>query len=276
MSPGLVGAAWWGATLAACVLVASVALVGPVLLRNPGLRRRWVPPLLAMAIGVLGGDALLHLLPHSARELGISATVLLAVGGLGLFAALGRFLPSGRRGAAPLSLGGDALHNVGDGALIALAFATSPMLGLVTVIAIVAHELPQELGDFAILVDAGMPPRAAAAANAASASTVFVGALAGLWVGPAAAMALNWLAPVAAGGFLYLAAFVLLPNLRRHPVGGWRWWRGRAFPLVLGVGGMAGLAFAEDWLGLEHGHIHGLDAPRDAPRSFAPWRPPGA
>ncbi|MFN8901118.1 MAG: ZIP family metal transporter [Lysobacteraceae bacterium] len=274
MSAGLEGLAWWAATLSACALVASVALVGPVLLRGPAERlRRWIPLLLALAIGVLSGDAVLHLLPHAVDDLGLAPTALLAASGFGLFATLGRLLPVARhRGpAAPLSLGGDAVHNLGDGLLIALAFATSPVLGIATVIAIVAHELPQELGDYAILVDAGYSPRDAARANLGSASTVFLGALLGLTVGPAAQPALQWLAPAAAGGFLYLALFTLLPGLRRHPARGWRWWRLRALPVALGVGAMAGLAVAETRAGLDHGHVHGIDAPSETPRSFAPW-----
>lgn len=274
MSIGLAGWEWWGATLLGCVLVASMALVGPVFLRSAGQRRRWIPPLIALAIGVLAGDALLHLLPHAVGALGFAPTLMLAGAGFGLFATLRRLLPTTlRRGStAALSLGGDALHNLGDGALIALAFATSPVLGIATVVAILAHELPQELGDYAILVDAGYSPSEAACANLGSAATVFLGALAGLLAGPAAEPALQWLAPVAAGGFLYLALFALLPGLRRHPAHGGRWWRLRAIPVVFGVGAMAGLAVAETRAGLDHGHVHGIDAPSETPRSFAPWQ----
>lgn len=273
MSVGLDGWGWWAATLLGCALVASMALVGPLVLCKPGQRQRWIPPLLALAIGVLAGDALLHLVPHAVDSLGVAPTLVLAGSGFGLFATLRRLLPPGhRRGnTAALSLGGDALHNLGDGALIALAFATSPVLGIATVVAILAHELPQELGDYAILVDAGYSPREAARANLGSAASVFVGALAGLVAGPAAEPALQWLSPVAAGGFLYLALFALLPGLRRHPAQGARWWRLRALPVALGVGAMAGLAVAETRAGLDHGHVHGINAPAEAPRNFAPW-----
>jgi len=273
MSAGLDGGAWWMATLLACAVVASMALVGPLLLRSPGQRQRWVPPLLALAIGVLSGDALLHLMPHAIDALGVAPTLLLAGVGFGLFGGLRLLLPSaGRRATtAALSLGGDALHNLGDGLLIALAFATSPVLGIATVVAILAHELPQELGDYAILVDAGYSPLQAARANLGSAASVFLGALAGLIAGPAAEPALQWLAPVAGGGFLYLALFALLPGLRRHPARGGRWWRLRALPVALGVGAMAGLAVAETRAGLDHGHVHGIDAPAETPPSFAPW-----
>lgn len=273
MSGGLDGWEWWAATLLACAVVASMALVGPLVLRHPGPRQRWTPPLIALAIGVLAGDALLHPIPHAVDALGLAQSLFLAGSGFGLFATLRRLLPPGhRRGnTAALSLGGDALHNLGDGLLIALAFATSPVLGLATVVAILAHELPQELGDYAILIDAGCSPTEAARANLGSAATVFVGAFAGLVAGPAAEPALQWLAPVVAGGFLYLALFALLPGLRRHPARGARWWRLRALPAALGVSAMAGLAVAETRLGLEHGHVHGIDAPAEAPRNFAPW-----
>ncbi|MCZ8063622.1 ZIP family metal transporter [Silanimonas sp.] len=273
MNAGLEGWGWWGATLVGCALVASMALVGPLLLRTAVQRQRWIPPLIALAIGVLAGDALLHLVPHAVDAMGLAPTVMLAAAGFGLFATLRRLLPSAVRpaGTAAVSLGGDALHNLGDGLLIALAFATSPVLGIATVVAILAHELPQELGDYAILVDAGYSPREAAGANLGSAASVFVGALAGLVAGPAAEPALQWLSPVAAGGFLYLALFALLPGLRRHPAQGARWWRLRALPVAMGVGAMAGLAVAETRAGLDHGHVHGINSPAEAPRNFAPW-----
>jgi len=279
VSLGLDGAVWWAATLAGCALIASVSLIGLALLRHDGERRSlWIPRLLAFAVGVLTGDALLHLLPHSVESIGFGLTAAAAGAGLGLFAVVAYFLPKGGTpgvaAMAPVSLGSDAIHNVGDGALIALAFATSPLLGVATVVAVLAHEVPQELGDFAILIDAGLSPLKAAAANLASALTIFLGAFAGLLLGSAAETFLQGLAPVAAGGFLYLALFVVLPALRRHSLRQGQVVRERVLPMAMGVGMMAMLAFAEARLGLDHGHVHGLETPSET-RSFAPWRPPG-
>jgi len=235
-----------------------------------------LPWALTLAIGVLLGDAFLHLLPHAWIDLGANATVLLAVCGFGLFASLGVLMRGAgdrsRRQMAPLSLWGDGLHNMGDGALIALAFATSPLLGIATVVAILAHELPQELGDYAMLLESGITPFRAVLLNLASGGTVFIGAFAGLLLGSAAEDYLSWLEPVAAGGFLYLALFVLLPTVRRK-------WRGsvsngawRFAPAILGVAAMASLALAEKQLGVDHGHVHAIE--EHAPtKNFAPWTP---
>lgn len=237
-------------------------------------RMVWIPRLLAFAVGILASDALWHLLPHSVETMGMAPTFLVAAAGFGLFAVVGRFLRKGAKSQiapmASVSLGSDAIHNISDGALIAAAFAVSPLLGVTTVIAILAHEIPQELGDFAVLLEAGLAPARAAAANLASALTVFAGALAGLTLGASAPGLLAGLAPFAAGGFLYLALFVLLPALARHPLSGARWWLERLLPMALGVVVMAVLAVAEERLGLDHGHIHGIDD-RPQPRSFAPW-----
>lgn len=258
---GLQGIEWLAATLTACTVTVTAALIGPWLIRDhAGHRKRVIPPLLALAIGVLSGDALIHLLPHAWHVLGGWKTLGLCASGLLGFAGLSRWLARahaipGRR-MASLSISGDALHNLTDGALIALAFAASPQLGLVTTLAVLAHELPQELGDYAILLESGLTPRKALLANLVSASTIFLGAGAGLLLGQAIAPFVDLLAPLIAGSFLYLAGFILLPTLQRHhvPVRGFA--LTRLLPLTLGLSTMAILALAESWLDLSHPHQH--------------------
>jgi zinc and cadmium transporter len=258
---GLQGIEWLAATLTACTVIVTAALIGPWLIRDHAdHRKRVIPPLLALAIGVLSGDALIHLLPHAWHNLGGWKTLGLCASGLLGFAGLSRWLARahaipGRR-MASLSISGDALHNLTDGALIALAFAASPQLGLVTTLAVLAHELPQELGDYAILLESGLTPRKALLANLASASTIFLGAGAGLLLGQAIAPFVDLLAPLIAGSFLYLAGFILLPTLQRHhvPVRGFA--LTRLLPLTLGLSTMAILALAESWLDLGHPHQH--------------------
>lgn len=258
---GLQGLEWLAATLTACTVIVAAALIGPWLVRDHAdHRKRVIPPLLALAIGVLSGDALIHLLPHAWHVLGGWKTLGLCASGLLGFAGLSRWLARahaipGRR-MASLSISGDALHNLTDGALIALAFAASPQLGLVTALAVLAHELPQELGDYAILLESGLTPRKALLANLVSASTIFLGAGAGLLLGQAIAPFVDLLAPLIAGSFLYLAGFILLPTLQRHhvPVRGFA--LTRLLPLTLGLSTMAILALAESWLDLSHPHQH--------------------
>ena len=258
---GLQGIEWLSATLTACTVIVTAALIGPWLIRDHAdHRKRVIPPLLALAIGVLSGDALIHLLPHAWHNLGGWKTLGLCASGLLGFAGLSRWLARahaipGRR-MASLSISGDALHNLSDGTLIALAFAASPQLGLVTTLAVLAHELPQELGDYAILLESGLTPRKALLANLVSASTIFLGAGAGLLLGQAIAPFVDLLVPLIAGSFLYLAGFILLPTLQRHhvPVRGFA--LTRLLPLTLGLSTMAILALAESWLDLSHPHQH--------------------
>ncbi len=258
---GLQGIEWLATTLAACTVIVTAALIGPWLIRDHAdHRKRVIPPLLALAIGVLSGDALIHLLPHAWQDLGSWKTLGLCASGLLGFGGLSRWLArhhasQGRR-MASLSISGDALHNLTDGVLIALAFAASPQLGLVTTLAVLAHELPQELGDYAILLESGLTPRKALLANLASASTIFLGAGAGLLLGQTIAPFVDLLVPLIAGSFLYLAGFILLPALQRHrvPIGGFA--LTRLLPLSLGLSAMAVLALAESWLDLSHPHQH--------------------
>jgi zinc and cadmium transporter len=261
LSAGLQGIEWVAASLTACSVIVAASLIGPALVRGHADRRqRVIPPLLALAMGVLIGDALIHLLPHAWREFGGPQTVTLCTAGFLLFGGISRWLSQrheneGRR-LASLSIGGDALHNLADGALIALAFAASPQLGLVTTLAVLAHELPQELGDYAILLQSGLSPRKALLANLASASTIFIGASSGLLLGHVIEGFVALLTPIIAGSFLYLAGFILLPALQRHrvPVRGFA--LTRLLPLTLGLSTMAILALAESWLDLSHPHQH--------------------
>ena len=274
MSAGLQGIEWVAATLAACGIIVTASLVGPALVRgHADHRRRVIPPLLALAIGVLSGDALIHLLPHAWSELGGLRTVALCGTGFLVFGGISRWLSQrheseGRR-LASLSIGGDALHNLADGALIALAFAASPQLGLVTTLAVLAHELPQELGDYAILLQSGLSPRKALLANLASASTIFIGASTGLLLGHVIEDFVALLTPIIAGSFLYLAGFILLPALRQHVVPQGDFARSRLLPLALGVSTMAALALAESWLGLDPAHTHDHPHPAQAEGEYA-------
>ncbi|MCC6505684.1 MAG: ZIP family metal transporter [Aquimonas sp.] len=269
MSAGLQGIEWVAASLTACSVIVAASLIGPALVRGHADRRqRVIPPLLALAMGVLIGDALIHLLPHAWREFGGPQTVTLCAAGFLLFGGISRWLSQrheneGRR-LASLSIGGDALHNLADGALIALAFAASPQLGLVTTLAVLAHELPQELGDYAILLQSGLSPRKALLANLASASTIFIGASSGLLLGHVIEGFVALLTPIIAGSFLYLAGFILLPALRQHVVRHGDFARSRLLPLALGVSTMGALALTESWLDLEPAHTHDHPHPAQA------------
>ena len=111
---------------------------------------------------------------------------------------------------------GDAIHNFCDGIIIAAAFLADPMLGVVTAVAVVAHEIPQEAGDYIVLLNAGFPRRKALLYNALSGLAAVAGGVAGYFlVGPWAAL-LPYLLVVASSSFIYVAVADLLPQLQQR------------------------------------------------------------
>lgn len=213
------------ASLISVVCVSLVSLIGVVTLRiEPDALRRAATLLVSFAVGVLLGDAFIHIVPeifagpraHS-ETLGRS---LLILGGFAAFYVIETWLRR-RPGAASgsvlvkINILGDAVHNFIDGALIAASYLVSQTLGVSTTIAVLLHELPQELGDFAVLVHAGLSPRRALEMNLLSASAAIVGAVATLALGQVAYLQLTAaLLPITAGGFVYIAAAILIPELQ--------------------------------------------------------------
>jgi zinc and cadmium transporter len=189
------------------------------------VRQALLPSLLSYATGTLLGAAFLGLIPNAlemASPLAVSATLL--VGILIFFAAeklmLWRHCHDGaceRHGsAARLILVGDAVHNAGDGFVIASAFLTSIPLGIAVSLAVLAHELPQEVGDFAILLDGGYPPRRALAYNLISALPTLFAAVGGYYWLDAARQLLPFVLALSAASFIYIAVADLIPALHRR------------------------------------------------------------
>lgn len=216
-----------------------------------GLRRA-APQLVCFAVGALLGAAFFHLIPEayeSARApRAVPATVLL---GYATFFALewllhgahghhdghhdeplaqhrappapggtavaGRARPpsSRRRTLVALNLLGDGLHNLLDGMLIAATFLTDPAVGVLTTVAVSLHEVPRELGSFGVFVHGGVTARRAVLYNVGTALLAVLGAAGVLAAGPHAAALARALLPFAAGNFLYIAASLLVPLLRR-------------------------------------------------------------
>jgi zinc and cadmium transporter len=117
---------------------------------------------------------------------------------------------------AQLILYSDTIHNFVDGLIIATSFMVSPSLGLTTLLAIALHEVPQELGDFAVLLHGGYTRSRALMLNLLSASTVIVGGVVGYLVTSSVSLAVPVLLPIAAGSFLYIASADLLPELKHE------------------------------------------------------------
>jgi zinc and cadmium transporter len=116
-----------------------------------------------------------------------------------------------------MNLFGDAVHNFIDGIVIAISFIADIRLGIVTTIAIIAHEVPQEIGDFGVLIYGGFSKRKALFFNFLSALTALAGALLGFFLSNSLEGIIPLILPFAAGGFIYIAASDLIPELHKEP-----------------------------------------------------------
>jgi zinc and cadmium transporter len=211
-----------GATAAggvASVLLAAAASL-TVLAR---MARQLVP----FAVGVLLAAALVELVPEAAAALPIAdvgLTVLAAI--LGFFAlektALWRHAHArpdalhAPRPVGPMVVIGDGVHNFADGVLIAAAFLQDPAVGVAAAIGVLAHEIPQEIGDFAVLLEAGYSRGRALAMNVASGCAAVVGGVVGYLALREAERVGQGALAVAAGSFLYIAVADLIPLLQRR------------------------------------------------------------
>ncbi len=216
----------WVQALGSVLIVTAMSLVGAIglQLRNDVLQKSLVF-LVPFAAGALLGDAFFHIIPELAEDGGFEFTASLAlVLGLVIFFALEKVLhwhhahyPHGDviHPVAMSNLVGDGLHNLLDGSLIGASYLVSPTVGLATTIAVVLHEIPQELGDFGILVHSGVEPKRALRLNLLTGSMAVVGAVLALLSGDALSEEL--LLPVAAGAFIYIASTDLLPELHKEP-----------------------------------------------------------
>jgi zinc and cadmium transporter len=226
------------ATLVSGVL--SVLAAG-IFLALPSKQREGVlPHLVSFATGALLGAALLALIPHAVLGAGserVHQVGIALIAGIALFFVLEKFLlwrhchddhcdehtvsdhehaQARRKASGTLVLVGDALHNVLDGVLIAAAFLTDVHLGIVTAVAIMAHEIPQEVGNFAVLLHSGVSRRRALALNLLSSLTAVIGGVVGFFALEAAVRALPFALAVAAASLLYVAVADLIPGLHRR------------------------------------------------------------
>ncbi len=239
----------WVYSIISVLVVSILSLVGAVFLAAKNdLLNKSMHFLVSFAVGNLFGAAFIHLIP----AMNTSSTLTMETGskyifsGIILFFILEKFVrwrhchipncdthPSPF---VPMSLAGDTLHNFMDGIIIGVAYLTDIPLGIATTIAVLFHEIPQEIGDFAILIKGGLSVKKALFYNFLVSSSAFFGVFLALLIGINMMDIVPILLPITAGGFIYIAGSDLIPEL--HSQDRWRQSMGQLIFLCGGIGVM--------------------------------------
>lgn len=180
--------------------------------------------LVSLSAGALMGGAFIHLLPEAAEEIEGSVLFTIVLSSFIFFFFVEKLLHwrHCHKGECKvhtfgqMNLLGDAVHNFIDGLIIAATFLTDIRLGLISGLAVALHEIPQEIGDFGVLLYAGFEKRKALIANFLVALTVVAGGIIGYFLSFALESFIPYLLPFAAGGFIYIAASDLMPEIRKE------------------------------------------------------------
>lgn len=204
-----------------------LVVASTLLLFNETARTRLVPWLVSYAVGALLGVALLGLIPEALGELSPRAVLGSLLAGIVVFFMLEKLVLlrhchtdhcQVHGAAAQLVILGDAFHNFIDGAIIAAAVLTSVPLGVNTAMAVAAHEIPQEVGDFAILLSAGYSRRRALILNVVSGAAGLAGALVGYSTVSIIPSVRPYVLAFSSASMLYIAMSDLIPDLHRGTV----------------------------------------------------------
>lgn len=240
-------------TIASVIIVSLISLVGvfSLVVTKKNLSKILLI-LVSLSAGTLFGGAFLHLLPEAIAKQGFTLTIsLLVIGGVLTFFIIERLIHL-RRCQLPhktqyplihddhphhigiINLIGDGLHNFIDGLIIAGSYFISVPVGIATTIAVILHEVPQELGDFGVLLYSGFSKSKALLLNFLSAAIAIVGAIVGLILGTRSELFVMFALPFAAGGFIYIAGSNLIPELHKECGSRDSFWH--LFAILVGIG----------------------------------------
>ena len=231
------------------IIVSLISLIGIFIISSKVDLNKYLLLLVSLSAGTLFGGAFLHLLPEAVETQGFSLQVSsLILLGVIIFFVAEKFIhwrhchhelqqyghdhglerekhheihakkhkkEKNANVIAPLNLFGDAIHNLLDGFVIAGSYLVSIPAGIATTVAVIVHEIPQEIADFGVLLYSGMSRNKALLLNFASASIAIIGVVVGLLLGAKSQMFVNIILPLAAGGFVYIAGSNLIPELHK-------------------------------------------------------------
>ena len=255
MMTGITGTETYIFTFGSVLIVSLLSLVGvfTLPLKEKTLKSTLLF-LVSFSAGALFGDAFIHLVPEAVSKQGFSLTVSFGLlAGIVFFFILEKFIhwrhchvPTSEHHPHPLAVMniiGDGVHNFLDGLVIGGSYIASMQLGIATTIAVILHEIPQEIGDFGVLLHAGFTKKKALFFNFISALTAVAGAIVAFTLAENAAVISGAIIPFTAGGFIYIAGSDLIPELHKETDE-----RKSAIQLmsfVLGIAVMAALIFLE-------------------------------
>jgi len=188
--------------------------------------KKYIGVFISLAVGALLGDAFIHIIPEALENSSSSILVsILIIVGIFIFFILEKVLHWHHHGedaedehvhpVGKLILFSDGVHNFIDGVIIGASFLVSIPIGIATTIAVIFHEIPQEIGDFAVLIHAGYKKKRALWLNFLSALASVLGVFFVLILGTSLDSFIEWSLPVAAGGFIYIAVADLIPELHK-------------------------------------------------------------
>jgi zinc and cadmium transporter len=257
----------WIGSLSSTVIVSLISITGIFFLAMKTAKlQKIVFVLVSFAVGALLGNVFFHLLPESFEHIESTSTIaVLVMAGILLFFIMEKFLHWHHdhkivdvnhhrpKSYGYISLFADGMHNFTDGILIAAGWMASPEIGIATTLAVILHEIPQEISDFGILIHAGFTAKKALWLNFYAALAAVLGNIITLLLGTSFESLSIYVLPVAAGGFIYLAGTDLMPELNKD--------RSKLNSLIQLVMIIAGLLLMYFVMG-DHshaGHVHGPD-----------------
>ncbi|PIR41459.1 MAG: ZIP family metal transporter [Candidatus Yanofskybacteria bacterium CG10_big_fil_rev_8_21_14_0_10_46_23] len=243
-------------SLISVVAVSLISLIALVFLSISKSRlKRITFFLVSLAAGTLVGDAFIHLIPEATEVLGANQTALLVLGGIVFFFILEKILlwhhdhhtshEHCDHRIGQMNLIGDGLHNLIDGILIGASYLVSIPLGVATTIAVFLHEIPQEVGDFGVLIHSGYTRRQALFWNFISGLVAVAGLILTVLIGQEVTAFAEYVVPLAAGSFIYIGLTDLIPELNQGRKNGIKLATFQLIGLVLGMGIMQALSIFE-------------------------------
>lgn len=217
----------WLAAIISVLVVSLISFVGLFTLSmQTSTLKRLMFVMISFAAGTLLGDAFLHILPEIVDKSGFGINIGLSIlGAMLIFYLLENFIhwhhyhhiaDEDKHPVGVLNLVGDGFHNLIDGVIIGAAYMVDMRLGMATTLAVAFHEIPQEIGDFAILLHSGFSKVKALVFNFLSGLVAIIGVLLAIWFSWAIEGALPLLLAFTAGGFIYIATVDLIPELHKE------------------------------------------------------------